>query len=331
MYVKIPNTLLDTGYLYPLMRQTLDMYHNGEDLTKSPVAEWGRQTVTAGHWWYGVKPADMEPGIAARLKAIVGLYEGIKKHGYIGSDITIKFNEDGRCIVHDGYHRLCIMRYLNMQVKVRCRIKQDFPLLETLRELNKGENLYQPTGDPRTHGWRIWRTDSQARFNMMAPYLTGSTVLDGGCETGYFCRKTAAHGYEVTGVDYQPKRLAVARYLALMHGLKCTFIDGAWHEAVKNETFDNVLLLSVLHHQAIKEGAGKTLKTLSCLAGRCKRLFVEFPLESEGVTWLNGGHRWSYNHQELAMYLEAVSGMKVKVILETASINRPIIVLEAAA
>lgn len=330
MYVKIPNTLLDTGYLYPLMRQTLDMYHNGEDLTKSPVAEWGRQTVTAGKWWYGVKPDNLEAGVAERLKAIVGLYEGIKKYGYIGSDVTIKFNDDGRCVVHDGYHRLCIMRYLNINAKVNCNIKHDYPLLETLRELNKGENLYQPTGDPRTHGWRIWRTDSQTRFTMISSYLTGTTVLDGGCETGYFCRKAADQGYTVTGVDYQPKRLAAARYLALMHGVKCTFIDGAWHEVVKNGTFDNVLLLSVLHHQASKEGAGKTLKTLSCLAGRCKRLFVEFPLESEGVSWLNGGHRWSYSHQELAMFLEAVTGMKVKVILETASMNRPIIVLEAA-
>lgn len=312
------------------------MYLRGEDLQQSPVAKWGRDTLKAGKWWYGVEKLPVEQweeGIRKRLRDITVLFEVFKKHGYIDSEITVKFDADGKVVVHDGFHRLCIMKFLGVKAAVRCRVKSDFPLLETLRELNSGENLYQPTGDSRTEGWRLWRTDCLSRLNLLSQYLDGESVLDGGCETGFFSRALAQAGFNVVGVDSNAQRVAVARYLAVAQNMACEFKACTWQAALEGGFFDNVLLLSVLHHQAIREGAGKALRGLSVLAGKCRRAVIEFPLESEGVTWLTcgGGVRWSYNHQELAQTLEAITGMRTVAILDGASPNRPLIVLEAKA
>lgn len=329
---KVSNQLLDTGYLYPLLAETLQMHLAGKDLMCSPVAVWGRRTLAEGKWWYGVEklpPTQREHGIRERLKKIVALYTAIKKHGYIGSEITVKFTGSGNLVVHDGFHRLCILRFLNQKVDVYCRVKEDFPLLQTLRELNGGENLYQPTEDPRTDGWHVWRSDCSSRFKVVSEGLMGQKVLDAGCETGYFCRGLAERGYTVTGVDVNPKRVAVARYLAATQNLQCHFEVGDWQDLIKKEFFDNVLLLSVLHHQALNAGAAQALQTLTCLSGRCRRVFIEFPLESEGVTWGKTQFRWSFNHQELAMMLASITDMHVLAVLETTQANRPLIVLEA--
>lgn len=329
---KVSNQLLDTGYLYPLLAETLQLHLAGKDLMDSPVAQWGRRTLAEGKWWYGVEklpPAQWEEGIKKRLTRIVSLFEAFTRYGYVDSEITVKFDNDGHVQVHDGFHRLCIMRYLGLRVNVSCKIKQDFPLLETLRELNDGENLYQPTGDSRTEGWHVWRSDSSSRFKVVSEALMGQKVLDAGCETGYFCRRLAEKGYSVTGVDVNSKRVAVARYLAATQNLQCQFEVGDWQSLLKKEFFDNVLLLSVLHHQALNVGAAQALQALTCLSGRCRRAFIEFPLESEGVTWSKSQFRWSFNHQELASLLSAITDMYVLVVLETAQANRPLIILEA--
>ncbi|HVC11555.1 MAG TPA: class I SAM-dependent methyltransferase [Burkholderiales bacterium] len=39
----------------------------------------------------------------------------------------------------------------------------------------------------------------------------GARILEIGCGTGYFTRRFAAEGYEVTGVDSDPPMLAYAR------------------------------------------------------------------------------------------------------------------------
>ena len=48
-YTSKSQTLSWTQDIYTRLCAKPSIYHNGEDLTKSPVAEWGRQTVTAGH------------------------------------------------------------------------------------------------------------------------------------------------------------------------------------------------------------------------------------------------------------------------------------------
>ena len=331
--MKISSGLLDTGLLYPLMQQTLQMYLRGEALLQSPVADWGRKTLAAGKWWYGVEKLpveEREAGIRQRLDCIVGMFEAFKAHGYIGSEVTVKFDAEGNLWVHDGFHRLCIMRFLGIKANVNCRVQQDFPLEDTLRELNSGENLYQPTGDARTAGWNLWRTDCLERLNLVRHYLVDGSVLDGGCESGYFTRALSGLGFQVLGVDCNVRRVAVARYLAATQNVKCNFKAASWQNALQEDSYSNVLLLSVLHHDAIKRGIKFALGELAVLSGKCKRAIIEFPLESEGVYWLcGGGQRWSFNHQELAQTLEAITGMRAIAVLEGASVNRPLIVLEA--
>jgi 2-polyprenyl-3-methyl-5-hydroxy-6-metoxy-1,4-benzoquinol methylase len=330
--MKISSALLDTGYLYSFLKDTLDLYRQGKDLLGSPVAEWGRRTVAAGRWWYGVSAENLEAGVELRLQQIIALYEGIRRDGYTGSTVTLDFGADGFPVVYDGYHRLCILKYLGLVVDVECRVKQDFPLLDLLRVLNDGENLYQPTGDDRTLGWRLWRSDCPKRLGLVADHLLPGDVLDCGCETGYFTRGLTRRGFKVRGVEANAKRVSCARYLSATQNVAAEFVCDTWQNQVANDgEFTNVLLLSVMHHDAVKRGVSQAFSGLELLRGKAKRVIVEFPLQSEGVSWHRGVERWSFTHPELAAELEKATGLKTVKVLECESPNRPLIVLEAKA
>lgn len=56
----------------------------------------------------------------------------------------------------------------------------------------------------------IGETEFRLVLAVLAPE-PGSRILDVGCGTGYFTRRFVAEGYEVTGVDLDPRMLAFAR------------------------------------------------------------------------------------------------------------------------
>ncbi len=53
MSYKILNTLLPLGQREKMFMATLDLLMKGQDLNKSPLADWGREALKAGRWWYG--------------------------------------------------------------------------------------------------------------------------------------------------------------------------------------------------------------------------------------------------------------------------------------
>ena len=121
---RILNTMLPIGFLEPMLMETLAMYERGEDLLESPYAKWGLDCVEKRKWWYGVERFfNKEQGVRERLDKVIELLESFKKHGYSeefkagryeGSPIWVFFKQDGQVEVYDGFHRLCMMKYLGL-------------------------------------------------------------------------------------------------------------------------------------------------------------------------------------------------------------------------
>jgi len=339
----ISSTRLDVDYRKAHIFDLLDSYTQGRDIKDSKVAEWGRKTLKAGKWWYGVEKLPQEqwePGIQERQKKIIALYEHIRENGYNGSEISIYFDKTtGQVHTYDGYHRLSIIDYLGVEANCNCVVSHhhptradmrgDFPLTKRLQELNKGEVLYQPLEDPRVDGWRLWRPDSQQRLKIVTNSLIASTVLDVGCETGWFSRELARRGYQVTGLDSNPKRLAISRYLSIIRNVNVELQEGKWHLDLQDKTFDNILMLSVLHHDILECGIKQTFRRLKALRGKCNRLIVEMPLTSKTVKWLPSNKKdlWSFTLHQFIMWLREATKLEF-LGLEYAQLkDRPIITM----
>ncbi len=327
MEYTILSDLLPLGHVEKAFKETFDMLVKGQNLNQSPVAEWGRRAIAAGRWWYGCERVeDTEKAIRLRMMEVVRLYNSIKQRGYDGSPIAIFFDRDGQVGVYDGFHRLNIMKHLRMNVVVNCVItthdpdparRGDFPLAKVMISLNKGTNIYHPCDDPRLRAFKVWRPDSRKRYSYIRPNLVGQSILDIGCAEGYFSRMFAKKHYAVTALDTNRRRIAVTRYLATLNNVQLNYHVGSWQKFMENleegAGFDNVLMLSVFHHDMLRMGADMAFKTLQLFRGRVKRLFVETPTDSHQIQWLDAEKQKAFKLTEEVFKhrLEESTGMEI--------------------
>ena len=80
--------------------------------------------------------------------------------------------------------------------------------------------------------------------------LSGKSVLDIGCNAGFYSMQMKRRGAErVVGIDVEPKYLAQARFAADIEQLEIEFRQvSAYDVAALGERFDIVLFLGVLYH-----------------------------------------------------------------------------------
>ncbi|HWE48306.1 MAG TPA: TIGR04290 family methyltransferase [Bryobacteraceae bacterium] len=80
--------------------------------------------------------------------------------------------------------------------------------------------------------------------------LRGKTVLDIGCNAGFYSFEMKRRGAErVLGIDFDPAYLAQARFAAEVIGLDVEFRElGVYDVAKLGEKFDIVLFMGVLYH-----------------------------------------------------------------------------------
>ena len=98
--------------------------------------------------------------------------------------------------------------------------------------------LATPGDDRRATADRIFPAD-----------MTGKSVLDLGCNSGYFCFEALRRGAaRVVGVDHSATAIRGARKLADCLGVEADFQVRDWNKDPLTERFDYVLCLNVLHH-----------------------------------------------------------------------------------
>src|SRR3954452_19279153 len=89
------------------------------------------------------------------------------------------------------------------------------------------------------------------RFEHAIPKdLTGKTVLDIGCNAGFYSIEMKRRGAErVLGVDFDPRYLAQAKFAAEVEGMDIEFRQMSVFDVGRlGEKFDLVIFMGVLYH-----------------------------------------------------------------------------------
>jgi len=116
--------------------------------------------------------------------------------------------------------------------------------------------LYQEIPFPGYESVSAQRTHSAQRIQITAKHIdfAGKTVLDIGCNIGYFCFEFARRGATCWGIDYDADSLFVAESLKRIHRVdNVHFVQGNFSEEMIDELleradhFDIILLYSTVH------------------------------------------------------------------------------------
>ncbi len=99
-----------------------------------------------------------------------------------------------------------------------------------------------PLGDFLQETWQLVST-------ALPPRLDGATVLDIGCNAGFYSLELHKRGARVTGLEHDPRYLAQARLAAEVLGADIEYLQLDVYEVDRLERrFDYVLFMGVLYH-----------------------------------------------------------------------------------
>lgn len=99
--------------------------------------------------------------------------------------------------------------------------------------------------------WEIKEAPSELREYVKANRVEGGHALDAGCGTGNFSLFLANNGFEVTGVDYSEKAIAVAKERSKEARTPVRYVRAdltRLDEALPDFQFDLILDYKVSHH-----------------------------------------------------------------------------------
>lgn len=92
---------------------------------------------------------------------------------------------------------------------------------------------------------RIW--EHVGRY--LPEELTGRTVLDIGCNAGFYSQRLGRRGARVVGIDHDARYLKQARFAAEANGIEIDYrLLDTYDVDTLEETFDYVLFMGVLYH-----------------------------------------------------------------------------------
>jgi 2-polyprenyl-3-methyl-5-hydroxy-6-metoxy-1,4-benzoquinol methylase len=125
------------------------------------------------------------------------------------------------------------------------------------------ESVYKKASKPSD---LLWHSEEPSPFlvKAMKGRIRPGTALDLGCGAGVFSVYMAKSGYQVTGVDFIPKALDLARDFAKENGVKVNWVDADLFQWNPQTKFDIILDSGCLH--TISDATGFKEKIVSWLA-----------------------------------------------------------------
>jgi len=170
--------------------------------------------------------------------------------------------------IDDGMHRLAVYWVLG-RLKTTALVFPALPttlqaLVSQTSKTQEHPGLYQPIKSVEfDRSWRLVR-QCEDRLEMMLQFLSSRnhrvsdrTIADLGCSYGWFVAEFLKRGADAIGVDMNTAALKIGQIAyglparRLINGNLINFCDSS------ARTYDIVVLLSVLHHFALKPDFGK--------------------------------------------------------------------------
>ena len=218
-----------------------------------------------------------------RLRGIERLYRDIRDDGYRPrhnfDEISVGIGRYGEVMLYDGEHRLAIATLLQLQsVPVRIIVRHPQWARFKTYVLEYANSHSGGTYAPLLHPDLEWVSSfyGHKRFEIIRKVLsvTSGTVLDIGCNWGYFCHRFEALGFECTGVERDPGNSYVLETLKRAANLRFDSFCGSIfdYKPGQPKSFDVVLALAIFHHFLKTADGVRQLRTfLSEL--RCSELY----------------------------------------------------------
>jgi hypothetical protein len=211
-------------------------------------------------------PPGME-AVATKLSSLDSLYTQLKG-GDVSSlaedPIQVSIGRHGDILLNHADDRFAvamIAKAPTIPVRVTCRHRdwdnfKEEVLSVRLNRTSGGKQLYAPVLHPDLQ-W-IPSKHSHQRFEVMKRSLgerNRGTVLDIGCNWGYFCHRFEDLGFECTGVEHDAELVYFLQKLKRAENKSFKIIHGSIFDYINEESprYDVVLALAVFHWFIISE------------------------------------------------------------------------------
>ena len=131
------------------------------------------------------------------------------------------------------------------------------------------DSIYAGTKNPLARGLDRWlRRDMYQRFDWVmrqADQLRPTTVCDIGCGSGRFVSSLAQRGAQVTGLDFAPEMLNLAKQLVQREGVadRCKFVLSDVLDWKTSETFEFVIAIGFWDYVADPLGRLQVIRKLT--------------------------------------------------------------------
>ncbi|MET3546508.1 SAM-dependent methyltransferase [Paenibacillus favisporus] len=177
--------------------------------------------------------------------------------------VKAKWNPAGYFNVLDGHHRACFLYCLGFRrIPVRLPL-QDYTVwlhsaaaaeVEQTMKDQQRTLIYTPILNPRFYDMHSERDETYpTRLDHIARFLgpgklKGRSVLDIGCNIGYYARHFVREGADVTGVEPDPDHHTLLHKLNAMERTAFSVITERFEETEAVQQYDIGLLLTVFYH-----------------------------------------------------------------------------------
>ncbi|MCL4300664.1 MAG: class I SAM-dependent methyltransferase [Anaerolineae bacterium] len=222
----------------PFYRQTLAQLEAGE-------AAWGCRT---------------EAELQARLRKLDRLFQHVTAVDRLAhhpkDPLSVNIGRHGDMLLNQGEHRLAIAKVLELP-RIPVIITGRHPQWVQFKREIMAYTRQQPNGavyTPLLHPDLAWVPAQRGheRFDFIQKFLLsrGGTMLDIGCNLGYFCHRFEEIGFACTGVELDPALFYFLEKLKRAANKNFQTVNGSIFDYMQQEpgTYDVVLALAVFHH-----------------------------------------------------------------------------------
>lgn len=181
--------------------------------------------------------------------------------------------------------------------KIRKFVKFISPRIELFNIINKvyvvlllkKTQFYQPLYNlsviKKKSAERICIDRADAIYQQMSSWGKGGSILDIGCNMGFFSHFFADRGFQVSGIDMNPNNITLCNLLQKVNQPRIHFsvdvFSDTFIEKLPNNQYETAFLFSVIHHVIYAKGLDYAQKLLASLLDKIPVLFIELALKSE--------------------------------------------------
>ncbi|HXV99379.1 MAG TPA: class I SAM-dependent methyltransferase, partial [Anaerolineae bacterium] len=260
-----------------------------------------------------------EAELQARLQTFEELYREVKTTGRMPHQphdpLSVNIGRHGDLLLNKGEHWLAIAKLLGLSripILIAGRHEQwvQFKhelMAYTLQQPN--DALYAPLLHPDLAWIPAHRGHERFELIQQALLSAGGTMLDIGCNLGYFCHRFENLGFSCTGVEFDPTNFYFLEKLKRAANKQFQVVNGSIFDYVEQEPgryYDVVLALAIFHH-FIK--AESTLAQLKNLLANLKIGELYFQPPQRWDPQMRGAY-WNPSEEEFVAFILEYSNLK---------------------